>query len=309
MAGKKQTPQNAVPAKKPSVSAVAKKPAERAMAAAPSAAAGAIVLPQITLTANLQDITGNHAGTTANPAVLRIALAAFGLTLPCIVGNSNIVQTGPEDFYDVGGGISVSLWGNDVINPAGTYYAITVLDGFGNIVQTGAYRFTGTETIDLSSATQITPTPPTPPVAVLAVQYVRAIPTPPQPANTLYTAPGAVIEVYYNGEAQRPGIDWIIFTATQFQLLFPTNEGDFVGVLCTVVANPALDLEFLLCSPEGPQPIDTLYTAPGDVVMVYYGTAAQRPGIDYTMVTPTTFTLNFPIFAGETIYALCSVTS
>jgi hypothetical protein len=119
--------------------------------------------PQITLTATLQDICGNHAGTTASPAVLRIALAGFGLTLPCIPGTSNVAQSGPEDFYDSGSGISVRLWGNDVLNPAGTYYAITVLDGDGNIVQTGAYAFTGTQTTDLSEAQQIYPVPPSPP--------------------------------------------------------------------------------------------------------------------------------------------------
>jgi hypothetical protein len=126
--------------------------------------AGAV--PGITLTANLQDICGNHAGTTANPAVLRIALAGFGLTLPCIVGTSNIAQTGPEDFYDTGSGISVQLWGNYQIFPAGTYYAITVLDGAGNIVQTGAYQFTEEETFDLSQLAQIYPVAPTPPLGV-----------------------------------------------------------------------------------------------------------------------------------------------
>lgn len=119
--------------------------------------------PQITLTASLQDICGNHAGTTASPAVLRIALAGFGLTLPCIPGTSNVAQSGPEDFYDSGSGITTTLWGNDVLDPSGTYYAITVLDGAGNIVQTGAYSFTGTQTIDLSDADQIYPVPPSPP--------------------------------------------------------------------------------------------------------------------------------------------------
>jgi hypothetical protein len=121
------------------------------------------ITPQITLTATLQDICGNDAGSTANPAVLRIALAGFGLTLPCIPGTSNVAQSGPEDFYDSGAGISVKLWGNDVLNPNSTYYAITVLDGEGNIVQTGAYKFTGTQTIDLSEAQQIYPVPPAPP--------------------------------------------------------------------------------------------------------------------------------------------------
>jgi hypothetical protein len=118
--------------------------------------------PQITLTATLQDVSGNTAGTTASPAVLRVALCGFGLTLPCIPGTSNVVQVGPEDFYDDGSGISIKLWGNDVIFPAGTYYAITLLDGDGNILQCGAYRFTGAQTIDLSNAPQIYPIPPTP---------------------------------------------------------------------------------------------------------------------------------------------------
>lgn len=119
--------------------------------------------PQITLTAKLQDVTGAAAGNTASPAVLRIALAGFGLVVPCVPATSNLVRVGPEDFYDTGSGVSVTLWGNDVINPAGTYYAITLLDGDGNILQCGAYQFIGTATIDLSSAAQIFPNPPIPP--------------------------------------------------------------------------------------------------------------------------------------------------
>lgn len=121
------------------------------------------ITPQITLTAKLQDVSGTAAGSTASPAVLRIALCGFGLTLPCIVGTSNLARVGPEDFYDTGTGVSVQLWGNDVIFPAGTYYAITLLDGDGNILQCGAYQFTGAQTIDLSNAPQIYPTPPSPP--------------------------------------------------------------------------------------------------------------------------------------------------
>ncbi len=120
-------------------------------------------IPEITLTANLQDVSGSTAGSTASPAVLRVALCGFGLTLPCIQGTSNIAQPGPEDFYDSGNGIQIKLWGNDVIFPAGTYYAITLLDGDGNILQCGAYRFTGAETIDLSNAPQIYPAPPSSP--------------------------------------------------------------------------------------------------------------------------------------------------
>ena len=123
--------------------------------------------PQITLTATLLDISGVQSGSVASPSILRIALAGFGLTLPCIPGTANIVQPGPEDYLDTGTGlISVPLWGNDVITPSTTYYAITLLDGDGNILQTGAYKFTGTQTIDLSNAPQIYPTPPVSPSLV-----------------------------------------------------------------------------------------------------------------------------------------------
>jgi hypothetical protein len=120
------------------------------------------ITPQITLTATLQDIAGVAAGSTASPAVLRIALTGFGLTLPCIVGTSNLVRVGPEDFYDDGSGVSTPLWGNDVITPGGTFYAITLLDGDGNILQCARYQFVGSGTIDLSAAPPYNPPPVTP---------------------------------------------------------------------------------------------------------------------------------------------------
>jgi hypothetical protein len=116
--------------------------------------------PEVTLTANLQDLTGATAGTAISPAVMRVALAGFGLTLPCIQGTSNLVRVGPEDFYDEGSGISIELWANDQIFPSGTYYAITLLDADGNILQCGAYQFIGPQTIDLSEAPQIYPVGP-----------------------------------------------------------------------------------------------------------------------------------------------------
>jgi hypothetical protein len=126
--------------------------------------------PTITLTATLQDFCGNAAGTAANPAKLRIALCMLpgqGQVLPAIAGTANIAQMGPWYYYDTGSGISLELWGNDVISPqpgpiAITYYEIAVIDGEGNMVQVGAYQFEGTLTIDLSEAPQIYPTPPPP---------------------------------------------------------------------------------------------------------------------------------------------------
>jgi hypothetical protein len=184
--------------------------------------------PQITLTATLQDVSGANAGSTASPAVLRIALAGFGPVLPCIAGTSNLARVGPEDFIDDGTGVTTTLWGNDVITPTGTYYAITLLDGDGNIVQCGAYRFSGTEAIDLSDAPQIV----APYGFVLgSLKYLPCAGTIP---GTAYVAPGSVVAVSYNGVLLRPTIDYTMTGAENINLTFETGDGDTIYALCVI---------------------------------------------------------------------------
>lgn len=253
--------------------------------------------PQITLTAKLQDVTGSSAGSVASPAVLRIALCGFGLTLPCIVGTSNLAQVGPEDFYDTGTGISTKLWGNDVISPAGTYYAITILDGNGNILQCGMYQFTGDETIDLSSAPQI--------VAVNTVEYVACAGAFP---GTVYVSPGIVIGVAYNGVLQRPGIDYNLSGGNKtIALTFATFAGDTVYALCSLVVGNSLipaaaPLVYEVCAGAIP---GTVYTAPAMAVAVLYNGVFMRPTIDYSVADGTLITLTFETQTGDTVYALC----
>lgn len=91
----------------------------------------------------------------------------------CVVG-SPVAETGTIELPGVviakvivaetstGTQIIVSLWGNDQIVPAGTFYCIEVLDGGGNVVQCANYEFTGAQTIDLSNAVPIVPAPPAP---------------------------------------------------------------------------------------------------------------------------------------------------
>lgn len=188
--------------------------------------------PQITLTAMLSDITGQPAGTSDAPAHLLIELCGYGLTLPQIPTTETLTKIS-MDIADDGSGISVQLWGNDVITPVGeTYYAITVIDADGNIVQTAAYQFTGTETVDLSSATPYNP-PPYPPY-IPPIQYLECSPQPPQSMGVVYTAPSAIAVVYYNGFPQRKGIDWfpVGSSATMFTLNFPTFSGETVYAIC-----------------------------------------------------------------------------
>jgi hypothetical protein len=257
--------------------------------------------PQITLTATLQDVSGDAAGTTASPAVLRIALCGFGLVLPCIVGTSNLARVGPEDFYDTGSGIDIKLWGNDVINPLGTYYAITILDGDGNILQCGSYQFTGTQTIDLSSAPQIVPT-----------NSIAYLPTTGDYPGTTYIAPGVVVAVAYDGDLQRPGIDYTLSNGgKQINLTFSTtaDEGENISALCTIVIPSSLApgaslLKYVPATGDIPGAIGTVYTAPGKVVAVAYNGALQSSTY-YNILTDDTFDLTFPTYAEDTVYALC----
>lgn len=107
--------------------------------------------PGITLNATLQDVTGALTGSAQNPSKIAIALCGYGPFLPRIAGTSMLARVGPIYIESSNGNFTTLLWGNDVITPAGTYYTISLLDGQGNVVQTGAYQFTGTGTYDLSS--------------------------------------------------------------------------------------------------------------------------------------------------------------
>jgi hypothetical protein len=168
----------------------------------------ATLTPQITLTATLLDYQGNQIGTLANPARLRIALCGFGQVLPAIAGTANIarVSSWMLDIPYEGTQITVKLWGNDVISPSGTYYAISVIDPLGNVVQTGIYTFTGIETIDLSQAPQVTQPQVPQAFSLVAKALTGTFP------GTVYTVPtqiygNSLILLLYNGVALRPPTD------------------------------------------------------------------------------------------------------
>jgi hypothetical protein len=185
--------------------------------------------PQITLTATLTDMQNVAIGTAANPAKLRIALCGFGPAIPQVAGVGTIAQI-QEDVYFIGTALTIKLWGNDVIAPAHTYYTITVFDGAGNVVQCGAYQFTGTQTVDLSQANQILPGPP----QGMILGYrpcTGAVP------GTAYTAPGPLVALFYNGVAlpvgmSLPTLSYTLTGGTQINLNFTTQTGDRIDALC-----------------------------------------------------------------------------
>jgi hypothetical protein len=154
--------------------------------------------PAITLTATLDDLVGAAAGSTANPAKLRICLCGFGPVLPRIAGTAMLAKVGPFDLFSTGAAISTLIWGNDVITPSGTYYAIEILDGKDNVVQCGTYVFTGGGTQDLSSAPQIVASPVPQAFGFVANACTGTTP------GTVFTVPtpiwgGSLFGVFYRG--------------------------------------------------------------------------------------------------------------
>ena len=110
--------------------------------------------PAITLTATLQDFTG----VDVQGSWLLIVLCGFKQILPKVAGTSMLAQI-TKKVLATAGTISTQIYGNDVIVPSGTYYAISVLDAQSNVVQAGIYQLAGSGTQDLSSLTQLTAQP------------------------------------------------------------------------------------------------------------------------------------------------------
>lgn len=132
--------------------------------------------PRITLTATLQDFEG----IVDNYGALIITLCGYGMYIPRIVGTSLLAKVGPRKYVLPTGIISIPLWGNDDIYPAGTFYSIAVMDDKNNIPQCNNYIFTGDGIRDLSGEGPIIPPAP----GVIPGGVVTEIPfTTPNPGN------------------------------------------------------------------------------------------------------------------------------
>lgn len=126
--------------------------------------------PQITVTGNLEDILGNLNGTA-----VQFTLCNYGGNPPRVSGTA-IVAGVQYTAQCTSGAFSVTLWGNDVIVPAGTFYTVTFLSSTGASLGTYAYQFTGTGSVDIS---QLSPLVAYPVIA------------PPAPSNSVLLNPMA----------------------------------------------------------------------------------------------------------------------
>ncbi len=178
--------------------------------------------PGYTLTQTLEDITGAAAGSTANPAKLRICLCGFGPVLPYIAGTALLAKVGPMDFYSTSSSpLVITLFGNDQITPAGTYYSIEVLDGEDNVVQCGAYVLTGSGGGGLPPP--ITPPPAPQPGGLVMNQLSGTVP------GTVFTLPtpawaGAIIGIWYRGTFYPAPGNWSISASTVTMTFACTQE-------------------------------------------------------------------------------------
>ena len=262
--------------------------------------------PQITLTATLSDFTNTAAGSTASPAKLRIALCGAGLGLPEVPNTCTLTQIVKDFFATSSSPLSISLFGNDVITPAGNYYTITVLDGQDNVVQCGRYQFTGTLAVDLSNAVAMP--------SAGAIRLTGAVPNGlfPGSAYTLPTlAVGGFVSavVFYNGGMQIANEDGnYLVNGRGLALFFPTQAGDALYALYATAApgsGPALTPWISTANGVYPGTAYTLPTPPpnAQLVGVFYNGVLQRPSINYTILGAV-ITLGFATQTGDVIYAL-----
>lgn len=132
----------------------------------------------ITLTGTLQTITG---GATTQGYVA-VMLCGFGGQVPTIPGSAVLAEISPAPVAaNANGAVSLTLYGNDKIAPAGTYYTLTVMDSNEDIVQVNAYQIVGSDrSLDISSLLPFDPTGlPAPPLPIpIASRIVAMVWTP-----------------------------------------------------------------------------------------------------------------------------------
>ena len=192
--------------------------------------------PGVTLTADLQTI---EPGGTLTGGYLRITLCGFGPQIPavpgtCVLADGSVPQVvGPQG----ASALTVTLWGNDQIQPPNTFYEVAVLDKNQNAIQSGMYVFNSTPgNYDLSSAAQILP----PFNMGFVLNQVKYLPCTGAlvGGNQTFVAPGPVVAVTYNGVLLQRGVASPALSYTlasdnvTITLNFSPELGDRIDAIC-----------------------------------------------------------------------------
>lgn len=109
----------------------------------------------VTVTAKLNTVL---ADVLSGSSFVRFRLRNFSGMVPRVNGTAIIAETTRDVFPDASGNISTTLWANDSISPANTFYSVDWFDQ-GRIVATGNYIITGT-TFDLNAHDPVSPPSP-----------------------------------------------------------------------------------------------------------------------------------------------------
>lgn len=132
-------------------------------------------------------ITGNLKTSSTDPVQgqVEVMLCGYGSRVPRVNGTGLVARiTDTADIpVDSSGAFTFNVYGNDLISPAGTYYAVTIRDDNGDIAQINAYRFLSTTpTYDLDLIDPYDPNQPPPPLPPLITNMLQIVGL--QPSNS-----------------------------------------------------------------------------------------------------------------------------
>ena len=111
-----------------------------------------------TVSGNLQILTGGLLAQGQGKIIFQLANFGPG-AVPRILGTSLLPITLYTASTDFTGAFSVPIWGNDNIDPSGTYYGVTFMDSLGNQVGPVAFSVVGSA-LNLNTATPLASTTP-----------------------------------------------------------------------------------------------------------------------------------------------------
>lgn len=120
--------------------------------------------PAFTVTGNLQDIFG----VSVPNGTITFTLSRYLTSLPRVAGTAMLVTPSITVTANASGAFSATLWGNDVITPAGTSYQVTFKNSAGLKLGISDYTFNGSGSFDISNLTPNN----TPPIVVTVVPNV-----------------------------------------------------------------------------------------------------------------------------------------
>ena len=116
----------------------------------------------VTITGTYEALTGG-----GGSGYVVATLLNYGSNVPRVAGTGIIVS--PTLSTGISSTFALSLYGNDVILPGGTYYEIAFYSVYSGFVAGGLYQLVGSGTYDISALTPYVPTPVTPPTLVSMV--------------------------------------------------------------------------------------------------------------------------------------------